>query len=811
MDRSKPSVYRDALQISLERIAAMSPQQINSLMGRLLRAQAHRSGSSLSGIRINAEDTAKDDGCDGWSPKPPAPDDWLGWVDTCWQFKAGKAGEPARLVGEVSKPIARDTLINGGRFVVVASGSRSGKKGEKDRRARLVDDAQKAKIPFDRIEVMGSERLANWCNQHPAVAAYWAGRPDGLWTFDDWSGSNEHQAAWQASEAVESELAARRADLDHSAGDVFHLHIQGPPGVGKTRFALELCRKAPWVNSAVYVRQAEDVRLLELIDSAATEEDVRLTVVADEVQRDQLRPLRDSVGRGEGRIRLVTIGHTPSPDPSSIPAVPVKPLDRETMVRVIRGWHPAMPPEHVEFIVCFADGYVGLARLAATAVARDPAIDVRTLLGRDEIRMFLDRMLGPGDRCGLYVVAVLTSVGWTGDKQDEGETIARHLGFDWNRVRATVDGFHRRMGVSPRGGRYRYISPGPLGTYLAAEAWDTYPDRLRSLADVLPSEGARDAYYDRLRSIASNTHPQEHAREQLAQFSRASDFVDVQAVRQWSAFSSVDPDQAARRILGALSGASLEDRSRIRGRARREAVPTLVGLAWRPSSFHDAVKALALLAEAENETWANNASAEFVARFQLTLGGTSIPYLDRLPVIDELLAEGRPSLTSLAVKALAQVGNAGNTRDVVSPASGEVPEREWQPLTRKESSECIDGSIARLRRIAELGVADMESDLVAAAKNLSLLLCEPIVSNLIMSLFCVVREKYPATRELLRKIIADIIYREKTRWNRLSGEDLAKLEELHACFEGHSCGRRLQQQLVRIMGSAGSAESDAAG
>ena len=70
---------------------------------------------------------------------------------------------------------------------------------------------------------------------------------------------------------------------------------------------------------------------------------------------------------------------------------------------------------------------------------------------------------------------------------------------------------------------------------------------------------------------------------------------------------------------------------------------TLVRLAWRSSSFHDAVKALALLAEAENETWANNASREFVARFQIFLGGTAVPYLDRMSVLDELLATNRPS------------------------------------------------------------------------------------------------------------------------------------------------------------------------
>jgi hypothetical protein len=177
-----------------------------------------------------------------------------------------------------------------------------------------------------------------------------------------------------------------------------------------------------------------------------------------------------------------------------------------------------MPPEHVDFVVRFADGYVRLAHLAADAVAQSPTVDVRGLLSRDEIRVFLDGMLGTGDRRALYVVAALTSVGWTDDKQEEGKAVAEHFGLDWNSVRATVDDFHRRLGIAPRGGRYRYISPTPLGIHLAVEAWTTYPDLLKSLPSMLPSDEARDAYYERLQSMASNLQARAYAREELAFF-----------------------------------------------------------------------------------------------------------------------------------------------------------------------------------------------------------------------------------------------------------------------------------------------------
>lgn len=185
----------------------MSDEELNVLMGQLLNAQAYKCGSPINEIRLNTEIKAKDDGCDGWSAKPATPDDWLGSTDTCWQFKAGSAGEPARLSGEVTKPIPKKTLGDGGRFVVVANGSTNGKKGEKDRLKTLSDEATAAKIPPKKIKVIGSERLTNWCNQHPAIAASWAGRPDGLWSLDDWSSSDEHQVPWQASAAVQLDLA----------------------------------------------------------------------------------------------------------------------------------------------------------------------------------------------------------------------------------------------------------------------------------------------------------------------------------------------------------------------------------------------------------------------------------------------------------------------------------------------------------------------------------------------------------------------------------------------------------------------------
>ena len=335
-------------------------------MGQLLRAQAYRCGSPRD--LVNTETRAADDGCDGWTDRPTMPDPWLGSNDTCWQFKSGRSGEPGRLSDEVGKPIPLKTLRDGGRFVLVASGSNSGEKGTRARKDELITAAGRQGLSpeaSERIIVYGSEDIERWCNQHPAIAARWAERPPGLLTLDRWADSEEHRMPFQASTEVESNLAERRADLDFATGSIHHLHIKGPPGVGKTRFALELCREAPWRDTVVYFQQSEDQRLLPLIDSVAHDRDpeVRLMIVADEAQIEDLRVFRNSVERTDGRVRLVTVGSCTTPDSQRIPELRIEPLDAAMMRRVVRGWYPAMPPEHVDYVTRLADGYLRLAWL----------------------------------------------------------------------------------------------------------------------------------------------------------------------------------------------------------------------------------------------------------------------------------------------------------------------------------------------------------------------------------------------------------------------------------------------------------------
>jgi hypothetical protein len=218
------------MQVTPPRIAALGDTDLIALMADLLRAHAYRCNGSAAEVRTNVESKAGDEGCDGWSPASRVDDAWFGSVPTCWQFKAGTAGQPAKLAGETTKPLPATTLQDGGRFALVASGSKDGISGERKRRKTLQKEATDAGLPADKIEVIGADRLAGWCNEHPAVAAAWAGQPGGVKRLGAWARSEVHETQWQSTPTTEALLEELRRKLDLRTGEVVHLHIQGPPG-----------------------------------------------------------------------------------------------------------------------------------------------------------------------------------------------------------------------------------------------------------------------------------------------------------------------------------------------------------------------------------------------------------------------------------------------------------------------------------------------------------------------------------------------------------------------------------------------------
>ena len=771
----------------------LSDVQLRDLMRELLVAEAYRSGADVTKVQVNAEVKAPDDGADGLTPAAVTSQRWLSDVETCWQLKAGAESQASRLKGEITKPIPARTLKAGGRFVLIASAAGDGDKGIAGRKKQLVGDAKRAKLPTNRIEVLNSETLTTWINEHPAIASGLRGMPRGFASLKDWANHPTYRDPWVSSAALDAKIEqVRQAVAFENPTPVVHLHVFGRPGIGKSRFVLQACQSASWSKSVLYIPQWADADVVGLLAAVAQAGAARLVLVVDEVPPEQVKSLAFHAFAAADRVRVITIGHHKSPDGGTINEIEVEALDDETMTKLIEAAHPTLPSEHVRYVVSFADGYTRLARLAANAIAKNANVHTADLLHHNgDIKQLMDSMLGHESRRPLHVLAILSSVGWTGQRAEEGKAIAAHFELDWLDVQASVERFHSRFGIAPRANDLRYISPAPLGVYLALDAVQSYPDQVRTLFDKLPTDQAKHAYNERLAAILANPRAKAFGEEELARFFHWSHFLDANAVDRWMTLSIANPVLAAGKAREVLQRASDDERRQIANGARRGLVRGLVRLASYPDAFHDSALALAELAAAENEAWANNASAEFVARYQLFLSGTGCPYPDRLVALDELLESGRPQLQALAVRALARAGVRQEFAMVDSSTTPGPAPAQWRPQTNREHLECMLAAFQRLERAATLPVPD--AALLDATKRLAMWLRDEPVREPIAAFFRTAASMHPAIREHVRREIHRIAQNSRRLWKDRDEAVISWIESLEKEFSDTTPGGRLRE------------------
>jgi len=693
-------------------IAGLGDSQLREVASRLCKLQTFLQGGDVSKVIFPPEINASDQGGDGTTPENDGKSPWLPAAATCWQLKAGKrAGAPANLKGEVTKALPSQYLRNGGHYVLVASGYLGGSNGLAARRATLAKEACRAGLPPDKIDARGAEQLADWCNVHPAISRWVLGSAPHA-TVDEWAGQEEHLIPFQTSPSIEALRRQIQERLDPLAPH-FHTHLWGHPGIGKTRLALEASRDAGWKDSVAYF-SAPDERARSFIDWIKAQPTRGATVIVDECDAEDVRALNDLAGFASRRIRLLSIG-TQQPEPrGGLQILELGPYGEEEIKAILRGWFPHLPPPSIDFAARLSDGYVRYARVIGDALDQDPGVSIGELVGPQNLGRLLDRLLGGLSRQHLHVFAVLKSIGWDGALEAEGQAVAGCLSVPWPEAKATALGA-RSLGIIKFGRNLCYVSPHPLALALALDAWQIHGKALQGLPSLLPSESAGRAYYERLEEIGGAAPGSEFFRRELDGFVTLGAFADGQASRFWSAVSAFEPRKAAAVLRLALENASKEQRLAFGGEARREVVQTLPRLVWEAVTFEDAMYCLAELAVAENEAWSNNATGEFISHYQVHLGGTVVPFPERLEVLDTLAEREEPAYGALVLRALEKATSRYMSRAVGGERHpAKVVGAEWRPTAEQAHNSLLislDRIVRLVPRLAE-GLQDALRDLV---------------------------------------------------------------------------------------------------
>ncbi len=614
-----------------------------------------------------------------------------------WQFKkawptaTSKTGSQTDLELELMKTGVQEVFTEGGGYTLVLGRGVTARGAHGlSAKQKILEQRARAAGCIGPVRLLAADKIASWASSDPA--ALFSLRPQ-IQTFTRADLELEY-----GRHAIAFEPDQPRIDIIENVAEAvlgsnpttYNYRIQGLAGVGKTRLALEAAKHANLASVTLY---SSGVPSRTLFNWVAVNEQVRVNLIVDECDEDHCQRLVEWASHCNGRLRLITVG----PGMTSGEFVLVlNPLSIEAMERVVAAAAP-LPDEQIRWVAAKARGYVKLAVLVAQAIARG----TRSVgeLGSDlAISNRVKNLLAPTEegRRALQGVALLTRVGFRDDVAEEGQAIARFMGLSWCEMRHLL-GPAQRQGIVITRGRYWYISPELLAIWLASEVWDGRGDQVLDFAASLPNLSSQTAFYERLGSLHGLPEVERVVAELMGPtgpFDSLSAISYPRTAKVFSVLAKGHPMAALQRLENMFSHTSHEDLLDFRD-ARSELVWILQALAQYQATFFPAGRLLRRLAEAENQTYSNNATGVWGELFLLMLAQTEVPALERLVLIDEAMASDSPSTRRLAVVGLASA-LARNERVGVLGSETIVPPAFWKPQTWDEVRVVKRASLTRL-------------------------------------------------------------------------------------------------------------------
>ncbi|NPD04865.1 hypothetical protein HN031_09245 [Nocardioides sp. zg-1308] len=709
--------------VSAERVTLLG-SAFTAFVNRLLSAEVEAAGLAGPSLQETYRDNVSDEGVDA-ALVSEVTTKWIPAGESAWQFKAGDL-RPAQCRSELrGATFAQEILRRGGHYRLVLGASLTAAKLTK-RRAALIEEAKTLELEIDdeSIQILHADSLASWTESFPALAVWpvLGGLAHGTMTFETWAASNRHTAAFVESVGRTEVQDAIRALV--SGGEAIDLRLTGVSGLGKTRLALETFRGSGLESLIVYLKADDSPRgvLTHLLSQHRSG-----IVVLDECSRDLHKSLAEVIPAGS-RLRLITIGEPDSQGGLIAPVFALAPFDAEAMDSLIERNQPSLRAEVRRFIVEIAEGNIGYALYVAQHVARNPEVRTADLVTPEAIAQFVSQSLPTGsDFLACSVLALLSRIGYEGELAGELELLAEVFGFSPTDLRAAARSL-TEAGLLSSHGRYRAVTPHPMAVYLASAAWSEYSDRI--VRDLLPRlSPSMSARLFRRAADIGEFGPTRSAVVRL--LNNDGPFASLEEIERTGSsdllteLAMVAPREVSRMIAGMLAEAD-EDELRGRTSIRRGLVWTLDKLVWHTYTFEEAADSLLRLALAENETWSNNATGNWVELFGLMLPATAAKPLQRLGYLGRAVVNTDPRVRLLAVRASAQ---ALSIRETIM-LSGELQrgflvEGRGQPETWEEVSQYRSTALDHLAVLA----ADSDPDVAASAIDKLVSTIHPILEH----------------------------------------------------------------------------------
>lgn len=703
-------------------ITALGPQRLVELLHLLVQREA--SANSIVGARIDTtlSITIPDGGLDsivGWDGHAEStsyfPSRLIGF-----QSKAGHQTPTAMATDVLTrdrsdvKSQVRALVERGGTYIVFYG---------HDMAAELLGQAKEAieaaiaeKIPRSAPTAMVYEasKIAAWATSHPGIFVWVAGLtghplPFSAQTYTEWANEPAHQRSYISNERIRGIIQELRHILSQPGRIA---RIDGLPGLGKSRLAIETLATLSDSGNIVYVDSAFErngERIIESLQYWKRNSSTGIVVVDN--CSDTLHNKITTIIAGS-RLNALTIDYNLD-EMGLAPVVRLPRSEDEIISGILRdSYGDRLPPADLARIVAFAFGSPRMAVLLAHAhldrlerpihSVTDDDLMGRLLFGREEPNRSHEMV--------IRALSLFEHVGASAEVAEHLEYVRAHFCPDISAAAfADAVGWFKERGILVEVGDYFRVSPPPMAVRLAKLWLDRSSAQMREamfredmpprLVEMLCRQFSHLGTVPRAIEIASELCRHD------GPFGKAEVLKTRRGARIFRSLAEVNPGAATAALMREFGAMSLSDLQRVVD-ARRDLVYSLEMLTFHAELFLTAGHVLARFAEAENERIANNATGTLTSKFAVWLGGTEAGPQHRLQLLDHLLAAS-DGAASLALECIA-VGlqpdrHAART---VGPEyqGGRAALQDWQPHTKDELDNYIDGLLDRIIVASERGL-----------------------------------------------------------------------------------------------------------
>lgn len=577
------------------------------------------------------------------------------------------------------------------------------------------------------FEFYGAQRIADWTNRFLSAIIFVKTLSndmpmDGLMTWKVWSEYPSNSVY----EYVENPtLSSHLTQLKSYFSEQFHeknkcARIIGLSGLGKTRLALEVFRPPRDVNenfiqqylsdSVIYI-DGSTVDRGRLINTVRNWRIERLhgILIVDDCDFELHNKLAEEILHPDSGFSLLTLDFNPEEirehqDPDR-PCILLKPLSDDTIKTMLKQKYDGLPKNEIDIIVKFTMGFPKMAALLAKNRINGRA-DIYNLADKSLIeKMLWGRNAQDKEAYDIIsACSIFKLFGFDGRLSEQRRFIASKIcHVDDSKLYSTLVKFKEREILIQRGD-LAAIVPSPLTIRLGADWWTRCsPDEVEKIIDEMP-QPLIDQLCAQMPALRGHPKIIDITRRLCGEqgpFGRAEVLMSERGSRIFRDLAEVDPEITLDVLERALDNKSRDELLKFTS-GRRNTIWTLEKLCFKKETFLRATRLLANLAEAENETWSNNATGLLLQLYHIRLSGTEAHPDIRLMLIDELLDSDQIEKNKLAIRALGSaLESNGFSRMGGSERQGyESPLKDWEPRIYGEIYDYSRKAISRLQKVS---------------------------------------------------------------------------------------------------------------